>query len=403
MKKKILSAMVAAGMLTMASSGVLALAPTTVAEPDTFGDSLINLPVDESTVTTSTADVWFVKINEAYAYSIDLVGAGKSGDMAQACDNVGANTHRTLSYRTIILASDLTCDETTNSPGLIGDNTSPVTVFNPALRVCNWKSPILKDGQYALAINPIVLGGNAAALPGTPTNGSIQEIRLADTTASAVASCENMDVVVGGLVFPSVNGVDADDTIPYTSNSFRNMSVDADDNAGGGAADGILDGDGHYQVFRIASAAADPTVVPNAPEPLSPIAFGSSVPSYSTLTGFSFLDDSGTDGAASWYELFIWDKNKKRITSYGSYSSSPNWYKLGVDSQLQCNLATTATSSRLCTLSNLGAPAAEPFDTPAFTAELATYNVNDEFTWWVRGYNALGYSTWSSAPGVFVK
>ena len=401
MKKKLLSSMVGVAVLAMFSGNSFAAAPTSALLGDVFGDSLINLPVDESTVTTDTADIWFVKINEAYAYSVDIVGAGKNGDLALACDNAVNNQHRTMSYHTVILASDLDCSETTATKP--GDNTAPVSIFSPALRLCNWKTPVLPDGQYGVAINPIVVGGNPAALPGSPTNGSIQEVRVPDAGGTDVASCENMDLVVGGLPISATNGVDADDTIPYTSNSFRNMSVDLVDNTGGGGADGILDGDGHYQVFEVANAAPAATQAPNAPEPQSPIAIGNNIPSYSTLPGFVFTDDSGSAGAATWYELFIWDKNNVRITSYGSYSAFPNWYKLGVDSQLQCNLVANAQGNRICTLSDLGAPTTEPFNTAAFATQLATYNVNDEFTWWVRGYNAFGVSVWSSAPGVFVK
>lgn len=400
MEKRLLNSMIVAGVFAMISGNALAVAPSAVPTPDVFGDSLINLPVDESTVTTNYADIWFVKINEAYAYSVDIVGAGKNGDLAQACAN-GSNTHRTKSYHNVILAADLVCDE--NTANKVGDNTAPVNIFSPALRLCHWRTPILDDGQYGIAINPIVVGGSAVV--GGPTNGSIQEIRMPDTTASPIASCENMDVVVGGIPFPATNGVDADDIIPYTSNDFRNMSVDLFNNTGGGGPDGVLDGDGHYQVFEIEDSAPAAIQVPNAPVPLSPIAIGNNIPSYSTLPGFVFTDDSGTDGAATWYELFIWDKDQNRITSYGSYSSAENWYKVGVDSQLQCTIVATAAGSRTCTLSNLGAPATEPFNTAAFAAKLASYNVNDEFTWYVRGYNALGYGVWSSVanPGVFVK
>ncbi|HFC93186.1 MAG TPA: hypothetical protein ENJ51_10280, partial [Leucothrix mucor] len=97
MKKKLLSSMVGVAVLAMFSGNSFAAAPTSALLGDVFGDSLINLPVDESTVTTDTADIWFVKINEAYAYSVDIVGAGKNGDLALACDNAVNNQHRTMS------------------------------------------------------------------------------------------------------------------------------------------------------------------------------------------------------------------------------------------------------------------------------------------------------------------
>jgi len=349
MEKNILNTAIVAGMGLLLAGSAFAAKPSGVSHDDLYGDSLITLPMDESTVTTDVAKVYFVQIDEAEAYTVDIVGAGLNGNIRKACDNsLVPNPDRVYEKRFILMPSDISCGlETTNT--MKGDSTGD-KVANP-LTLCSWSTPILADGQYAMAINPVDVGGSG---PNTR-----QETRRGASSCAPAAD----DVFPGGL--------------PYTSNHKRPETNNSD---------------GHYQLFNIANASPAATKAPKRPEPLTPDG-GSS---YSKR--FVFQDDSGFKGAATWYELYIWDKDHKRITSYGSNTTYPNWFKLGVDNQLSCNQV-TATGNRECTFKN--APGAK-FNTTAFVNEINSYGPNDVFTWYVQGWNAFGYSGWSQG-GTFTK
>lgn len=380
MSKKLLQSTIVATMLAMISGGVLADLPAGVDRADTFGDSLINLPVDESTVTTDVPEVWFVQIDQAQNYSVDIVGAGKHGDISEACNDMSPNADRVYEYRKILTQADIACGtETTKTKPGDSTGTGGGDVGNPVVpvKLCQWLTPpILLDGGYAMAINPIDIGGSEPY--------TWQETRRGASTCNPNT---------GDHASATINKTDsdkyADDLVAYQNNNKRGASWVRDS---------------HYQLFTIANAAPAATQAPNAPEPESPVNEISIGTTHSVNNpfpySFAFEDDSGAVGAATWYELFIYDKDNKRITSYGSNTTYPNWYKLGVDSQISCSISgPSALGKRICVLKNgLGLP----FATGAFKVEIKSYAPNDEFKWWVRGYNALGTSMWS-APGTFVK
>lgn len=349
MEKNILNTAVIAGMGLLLAGSAFAAKPNGASRDDIYGDSLISLPMDESTVITDTATVWFVEIDEAEAYTVDIVGAGKNGNIRKACDNsISPNPDRAHDSQMILMPSDISCGmETTNT--MKGDSTGDKVA--PPLALCSWTTPILADGQYAMAINPVDIGGSG---PNTRQ----------ETRRGASSCAPGADDAFGGL--------------PYMKNKKRQMSNATD---------------GSYQLFDIANANPAATLAPMKPEPLTPLAGAS----YGNK--FTFQDESGYAGAATWYELFIWDKNNVRISSYGSNTTYPNWYKVGVDLQLTCNV-TLATGNRQCTFKN-GGPAAK-FNTPGFLGEIASYGPNDVFTWYVRSWNMHGYSGWSDS-GSFVK
>ena len=314
-------------LLSVAIVTALATTNMAFAGPDTKGDSLIQSPEQDSTVDTDSPEIWFALINGAIGYTFDMVGVAPEDD---PCANDATYIYEKTKF---IPAAGLDCGEETQATKA-GDGDVA------AVHLCSVKSEILANGEYAVAINPVTIGTDKVSL--TEKRGT----------------CGN-------------------DAVGYSNNNPVNMTT-----AGGNNK--------NYQKFTVdvPSTGGGPTQEPNIPEPFLP-ALGTSVDDAEDK--LTFTDSSPEEGKATWYELWVYDKDNVRVTDFDDNPGHPGWYKLTVDSELSCMENANAAGDRVCTID------------VSSSSILDDAADDDEFTWWVRGWNEIGMSAWSTAPSKFTK
>lgn len=319
---------ITAAVLMATSSSVLA-APDP--DADLKGDSLISLPLQGSAVDTASVDIWFDKVDDALGYKIDLFRSSATANTAALAADCNAATVADFEHAMFLPTSGLDC-------GQESEASKPGDGKKSGVYLCKWTTPILANGNYAIAINPIHAG----------------------------------DVISG----TEKRGMCGDDTTART-----NVAVDFD------TTDGTADR--NYQVFTVdvQDPNAGTTQKPNKAEPFLPAAEASL-----GVGSLVFTDSSPDAGKATWYQLWIYDKDNNRVDLSGDNPSHNNWYKLTVDASISCTENANAAGDRVCMIDNVGT-------TPAISGAVA----NDLFTWWVMGWNVKGYSGWSSTPAKFKK
>lgn len=350
LKNRYLRTMVSIGVGTLIAGNSFADAPSGVNRADIFGDRLINLPLDESTVNNRSVDVWYLNIDGAHSYTWDLVGSGAA---AQSSGCAGPGADQVLTMSGIIPADPSACGaESTHT--MPGDSSAPALgFFPPSLHLCKYTLPDLPDGNYALAINPLMIGSNQ--------NGnraqSFQEARQAN-------NCRPQDDD-GNVLNPQLPVGPR----PYTANTLR---------------DNVLPGqrehDNNYQLFTVADASPAPTMAPSAPLPISPNIGGIPVP---FIPLFTFVDSSGDAGRASWYQLWITDPSGNKITDFNHNPVGAGWFNVAVDTgEINCTLS-IATGDRTCVVNAASSPTLAAL-------MISPHSPNVKYKWWVRGWNAVG-------------
>ena len=320
---------------------------------DNKGDSLIQAPADNSTVTTDSVDIWFRYKENAMGYTLDLRGdsTGTGNECNGTVDDI-PNATTTLTYhKTLYLpASGLDCGQETTDT-IAGDDTTGTNGYH----LCKYTTGILANGDYAVAINPVAKG-------------------------------------TGKYSVTEKAGHCGDDVSNIGGNNLVDMSTVA------------ISTNKNYQTFTVAvptTGGVGVTQAPNTPEPYLPAAgttvYGvtyasSSVNGAPDINKLIFTDSSPANGKAKWYELWVYDKNNTRITDFANDNPTyTNWYKLTVDPSLDCQANGNAAGDRVCSI-----------DISA-KAEIMSAAATDTFKWWVKGWNSIGASGWSTAPGTFVK
>lgn len=325
-KNNILGLSITAALL-ISSSAVLAASDPDV---DMKGDSLITLPKHGSTVDVASVDVWFDKVDNALGYTVDLFRSNTTADSTTLAVDCSAAVVADFEDSLFLPATGLDC-------GQESEASKPGDGKKSGVYICKWTTPVLANGNYAIAINPIHVGDQ---ISGTEKRG---------TCGNDGASRSNV-------------AVDFD----TTSNEDRN-----------------------YQTFTVdvQHPNAGTTQKPSKPEPFLPAA-------ESSLGGgnLTFTDSSPEAGKATWYQLWIYDKDNNRVDLTGDNPSHDNWYKLTVDANVSCTENANAAGDRVCDISNVGG-----------TSAISSASANDLFTWWVMGWNNKGYSGWSTAPAKFKK
>ena len=314
--------------ILMASSNSALAAPDP--DADLLGDSLITLPKQGTSVDVASVDIWFDKVDNALGYKVDLFRSNAVADTTTLATDCSAATVADFETSLFLPATGLDC-------GQESEASKPGDGKKSGVYICKWTTPVLANGNYAIAINPVHAGDY---ISGTEKRGACGDDAIARNNAA----------------------VDFDTTV----NADRN-----------------------YQTFTVdvQNPNAGTTVKPNKPEP--------SLPAAETSLGagnLEFTDSSPSTGKATWYQLWIYDKDNNRVDVTGDNPSHNNWYKLTVDGNISCTENANAAGDRVCTIANVDT-------TPAISGA----DAGDLFTWWVMGWNAKGYSGWSTKPAKFKK
>ncbi len=364
-KKRYLSSMVALGIFAVVATNTFADAPPVAADrDDVYGDRLINLPMDESTVNSKSVDVYYLQIPGAHGYTVDLVGSGASpAEDACGAGEVGGNPNDLVhNFQAIIQPSGADCGGATTGTHP-GDGNAAGGFFAGPLHLCKYTLPELPDGNYALAINPLMIGAQPA---GNLLNNddSHQEQRRR-------TNCRGTGPGVAGDDDGNVLNIEGAGFGGYLANAL--------------AVGGTNEDDSNYQLFTVADATAPATVAPSQPDlqfPLWDSQFTGAVPV------FMFEDESGNGGQASWYQLWIFDENGNRVLDFDHNPTGNGWFNVSVDTgEITCVIQ-NAEGDRVCTI--------QAFSSPTLSALMgAGHSANEKWTWWVRGWNSNGMGPWS--------